>query len=110
MQCFFLVCSAFVYFMYSFLVFSERLNKDSSYFFVCSMFVGFLYSLLWYYSSRAIADKNEYFMFVLLRDFVYMSVFYFTPTIVYGINLNKWGLLGLIMMVGGLLVMKLGRG
>jgi hypothetical protein len=109
MQCIFLAMAALIYFLYAYLAFNERIPKDGSFFFMASMAVGFLYSLLWYWSARVVAEKNEYFLFVMLWDFVYISVFYFSPVLIFGVKLDKFGIAGLLTMVIGLLVMKMGH-
>lgn len=109
MQCLFLVLAAVVYFMYAYLAFDERLPKDGLVFFGATAVVGIFYNMLWYWSTRMITEKNEYFMFVLLWDFVYIFVFYFTPVLLFGVKLDKWGVIGLIGMITGLLVMKIGH-
>lgn len=108
-QAVFLVLAGLIYFAYSYLAFCEKFPKDSSTFFGLSMIVGFLYSLLWYWSARIIDDKYNYFFFVLLWDLVYISVFYFTPVLLFGVKLNWWGIVGLLTMIGGLFVMKIGH-
>jgi multidrug transporter EmrE-like cation transporter len=42
-------------------------------------------------------------------DFVYMAVFYFTPILLFGVKIDKWGLAGMASMIVGLLLMKLGH-
>ena len=109
MQCLFLLMAALVYFMYAYLAFNEKLPKDCLSFFVATMVVGFFYNILWYWSTRLITEKTEYFLFVLLWDFVYIAVFYFTPVFLFGVKLDKWGVIGVISMIAGLLVMKMGH-
>lgn len=109
MQSIFLILVGLVYFMYAYLAFGSKLEKAGTPFFVCSMVIGFLYSLLWYWSARIVQDKSEYFLFVLIWDLVYISVFYFTPVVLFGVKLDVWGILGLVIMVSGLLVMKIGH-
>lgn len=109
MQCLFLAMAALVYLMYAYLAFNDRLPKDGTAFFLASMVVGFFYSLLWYWSARMVTEKSDYFIFVLLWDLVYISVFYFAPVLLFGVKLDKWGVIGLIAMVSGLIVMKIGH-
>lgn len=74
------------------------------------MLIGLIHSLLWYFSSRLLSsDKEQFFMFVLLWDLVYMIVFYLTPVIFFGVNLDLWGILGVSTMICGLLIMKIGH-
>lgn len=108
MQVIFLSAVALVYFLYTCLAFGQ-FNKDEFSFFVYSMVIGLFYSLLWYWSARLVTDKNDYFLFVLVWDFVYIGVFYLTPIIMFGVKLDVWGMVGLACMVGGLLVMKAGH-
>ena len=108
MQFLFLAAVAVVYFAYTCLAFGE-FNKNGLPFFFASMTVGFFYSLLWYWSARLVADKSEYFLFVLVWDFVYIGVFYLTPILLFGVKLDKWGIIGMVCMIAGLLVMKMGH-
>jgi len=109
MQCLFLLMAALIYFMYAYLAFDERLPKEGLSFFIATMVVGLFYNLLWYWSVRMITEKNEYFLFVLLWDFVYISVFYFTPVLLFGAKMDKWGVIGVSSMIVGLLIMKIGH-
>lgn len=109
MQYLFLLMAALIYFMYAYLAFDERLPKDGLCFFIATMIVGVFYNFLWYWSARIITEKTDYFMFVLLWDFVYISVFYFTPVILFDVKLDKWGMIGVISMIAGLLIMKIGH-
>lgn len=108
MQTLFLALAGLIYFLYAYLAFG-KLEKNGVMFFVCSMIVGFFYSLLWYWSARIVEEKSDYFLFVLIWDFVYIAVFYFTPVMLFGVKLDMWGVLGLATMIGGLLLMKLGH-
>ena len=108
MQILFLTAVGMVYFAYTCLAFGQ-INKEGLAFFVYSMVVGFFYSLLWYWSARLVTDKNDYFLFVLIWDFVYIGVFYLTPIIMFGVKLDVWGMVGLLCMICGLLVMKAGH-
>lgn len=109
MQCLFLLMAALIYFMYAYLAFDERLTKEGLSFFIATMVVGLFYNLLWYWSVRMITEKNEYFLFVLLWDFVYIAVFYFTPVLLFGAKMDKWGVIGVSSMIVGLLIMKIGH-
>jgi len=105
----FLFCASIVYFAYAFLAFSESFDKSSTSFFVISMVVGFFYSLLWYFSTIIITTKEKFFTFTLAWDFVYMAVFYFTPVLLFGVKMDRFSVTGLICMVIGLVIMKLGH-
>jgi len=108
MQILFLSAVALVYFAYAYLAFSD-INKNGLTFFLLSMVVGAFYSLLWYWSSRLITEKSDYFLFVLIWDFVYIGVFYLTPVLFFGVKLDKWGIIGMLSMIAGLLIMKIGH-
>lgn len=109
MQCLFLFIAALIYFMYAYLAFDDKMPKTSVTFFLASMIIGFLYSLLWYFSTTMIKEKTEYFMFVLIWDFVYIAVFYLTPVLFFGVKIDRWGVIGILSMVAGLLIMKIGH-
>jgi multidrug transporter EmrE-like cation transporter len=42
-------------------------------------------------------------------DVVYMAVFYFVPVFLFDVKVDKWGIIGMITMVIGILVMKIGH-
>jgi len=109
MQCLFLLMAALIYFMYAYLAFDEILPKEGLLFFIATMIVGLLYNILWYWSIRMITEKNDFFLFVLLWDFIYISIFYFTPVLLFGVKMDKWGLIGISSMIVGLLIMKIGH-
>lgn len=108
-QALFLAASAAIYLAYAYLTFGSKMQKDGFAFFAISMFVGLMYSLLWYWSSRIVEDKNDFFFLVLLWDLIYILVFYFAPVALFGLKLDALGLVGLFTVVAGLLVMKVGH-
>ena len=110
MQCLLLFLFACVYFLYAYISYDDSINKINLNFFIYCMLIGLIHSLLWYFSSRLLSsDKEQFFMFVLLWDLVYMIVFYLTPVIFFGVNLDLWGILGVSTMICGLLIMKIGH-
>ena len=105
----FLLYAAVVYFAYAYLTFNEHFDKNSYSYFIAFMIVGFVYNFLWYWSTKIVKDKDELFFLVLMWDVVYMAVFYFTPIFLFNIKLDKWGIIGLATMIGGLMLMKIGK-
>jgi hypothetical protein len=109
MEYLFLMLAGIVYFAYAYLSFSDAFDKNSMMYFLTIMTVGFFYSFNWYLSTRLFDNKNDFFVFVMMWDFVYMAVFYFTPILLFGVKIDKWGLAGMASMIVGLLLMKLGH-
>ena len=105
----FLFCAGIVYFAYAFLAFSTDIEKNGFSFFALSMTVGFFYSLLWYVSTIVINNKEKLFTFTLAWDFVYMAVFYFTPILLFGVKMDRYSITGLVCMLVGLAIMKIGH-
>lgn len=109
MQLLFLTSAAAIYMAYAYLIFGSKIDKASMPFFFWSMVVGTLYSILWYWSSRVVEDQEEFFFMLLVWDLIYIAVFYFAPVALFGLKLDNWGLFGLFVVVGGILVMKIGH-
>ena len=101
---------ACVYFSYAYISYDDNINKLDFNFFVYSMVIGLAHSILWYFSSRLLSsDKEQFFIFVLMWDLVYMIVFYLTPIIFFGVKLDFWATIGVATMIGGLIIMKIGH-
>ena len=105
----FLLYAAIIYFAYAYLAFNEHFDKNGYFYFISFMVVGFAYNFLWYWSTKIVKTKDELFFLVLMWDVVYMVVFYFTPVMLFNVKLDRWGIIGMITMIAGLLLMKIGK-
>ena len=105
----FLLYAAIIYFAYAYLAFNEHFDKNGYFYFISFMLVGFVYNFLWYWSTKIVKSKDELFFLVLMWDVVYMVVFYFTPVMLFNVKLDRWGIIGMITMIAGLLLMKIGK-
>jgi hypothetical protein len=109
MECLLLFLASIVYFSYAYIAFNDFFDKNSYNYFTICMIIGFFYSLIWYWSTKIVDNKEEFFIFVLMWDLVYIAVFYFTPLIFFNVKLDYWGIFGMITMVIGLIIMKIGH-
>jgi hypothetical protein len=109
MEWWFLLLAGMVYFSYAYIAFSEHFNKNSYTYFSLCMLIGVFYNLLWYWSTRITKDKEDFFVLVLMWDVVYMAVFYFVPVFLFDVKVDKWGIIGMITMVIGIFIMKIGH-
>lgn len=110
MECIILILFAIVYFSYAYISYDDAIIKSGLNFFILSMVIGLAHSVLWYFSSRFLSsDKEQFFIFVLIWDLIYMIVFYLTPIIFFGVKLDFWSMIGVGTMIGGLVIMKIGH-
>lgn len=109
MEYLFLTLAGIIYFAYAYLSFSDTFDKNSLSYFIAIMTVGFFYSLNWYLSVRLLDSKNDFLIFTMMRDFIYIATFYFAPILLFGVKIDKFGTLGMASMIIGLILMKLGH-
>jgi hypothetical protein len=80
--------------------------KSSNFYFPLGIFVGLLITTLWFWLVKNMDDKNEIYFYSLVWDAIMIGVFYIVPIIVYGVNINKIGLIGLFLIICGLIIFK----
>jgi hypothetical protein len=64
-------------------------------------------STLWVSGIKLIDNKERIFLFSLCWEFSVISIDYLVPLVFYGLNVNKYVVLGSLIVAVGLTVMKL---
>jgi hypothetical protein len=62
---------------------------------------------LWISGIKLIDNKERIFLFSLCWEFSVISIDYLVPLVFYGLNVNKYVVLGSLIVAVGLTVMKL---
>lgn len=72
-----------------------------------SIVIGIMVSTLWVSGIKLIDNKERIFLFSLCWEFSVISIDYLVPLVFYGLNVNKYVVLGSLIVAAGLTVMKL---
>jgi hypothetical protein len=64
-------------------------------------------SSLWVSGIKLIDNKERIFLFSLCWEFSVISIDYLVPLVFYGLNVNKYVVLGSLIVAVGLTIMKL---
>jgi hypothetical protein len=101
--------SAFVlYFASAYISYHDEW-KTRNFYFPLGIFIGLCITTLWFWLIKDIDDKNTIYFYSLIWDAIMIGVFYITPIIIYNVNINKTGLIGLILIIIGLIIFKISQ-
>lgn len=90
------------------LVFSySEVIRESKYFFVLSMLGSFTIGTLWVMGVRVCQTTDRIFFFSLCWSFAVILTDYLIPLAFYNLNVNKYVVLGSLIVAVGLTIMKL---
>ena len=81
--------------------------RRSDYFYPISFMVGSAITILWYTSVRYLDDKHRIYVFSMLWDVTMIAIFYLIPIMFYGVQLTRWGILGLFLVLVGVVILKI---
>lgn len=81
--------------------------RNSWYYPWLALSMGFVISSLWVAGVRAIDNRERIFLFSLCWEFSVISIDYLVPLVFYGLNVNKYVVLGSLVTALGLTIMKL---
>lgn len=86
------------------------LIRNAWYYPILSIGVGVLVSTLWVLGVRFADSKERIFLFSLCWEFSVILIDYIVPLVFYGLNVNKYVVLGSLLVAAGLTLMKLNMG
>ncbi len=101
-----LLLVAGIYCICSWLTYSEEM-RNKWYFMPLAVVLGTVVSVIWFLMVKYLDDKQKIYVYSLCWDFMMMFVYYLYPVALLGVKLDKWSLVGLGMIVGGIAVIKL---
>lgn len=105
MQWWMLLLSFFMYCVCAYFSYSDEMRKKP-WFIPVAVGLGTVVSTIWFITVRWLDDKQKIYVFSLFWDFVMMFVYYFLPIVWFGVKLDKWAAVGMLMMVAGLVIVK----
>ena len=82
-------------------------TRNSWYYTLLSLAIGLLVSTLWTLGVRILDNKERIFFFSLCWEFAVIFIDYAIPLAFFGLNVNKYVILGSILVATGLVIMKL---
>jgi drug/metabolite transporter (DMT)-like permease len=80
---------------------------DRWWYFPLGLCLGISSNALWLFSAKLLGEKNEIYIFSLLWDCVMVGVYFLVPVFVFGIKLDRIGIIGLILVLVGTLLIKI---
>jgi len=82
-------------------------TRNSWYYPVVSILIGLCISSMWVTGVRVLDNKERIFFFSLCWAFAVIFVDYVIPLVFFGLNVNKYVVLGSLIVAAGLVIMKL---
>lgn len=80
-------------------------DKTGWEFFAVNFGTSVFVSLIWYWVCRNL-DKEKLYVYSLTWDTMVTCLFYFAPILLCGMKIDRWGVVGMLMMIAGLAVIK----
>lgn len=68
--------------------------------------LGGVINAIWFWAAKTFTDKDKMYVFGLTWDGMLMGIYYLMPLILFGTKLDRWGWLGLILIVAGAMILK----
>jgi len=81
--------------------------RKSVWYYPFSITIAVITAIIWCSMIRFIDEKKAIYIYSLGWDTVVCFVFYFIPLLFFGVKLDKISALGLVMMLGGLVLIKM---
>lgn len=106
MQITVLVIVAFLYAITCYLTFDEKV-REQWWYFPLGILLGIVCNFLWFWAAKYIGDKEKIYVFSLCWDTTMTLVYYALPIFLFGVRLDRWSVLGVLLMVSGLAIIKM---
>ena len=106
MEWLWLLIVGLIYVICAYLTYKEEWREEPWYLPVC-FFFGATLVVIWYLVIKYIGDKDRIYFYSLCWDAVMVGVYYFLPILVFGVKLDRYGILGLGLMTVGLVLLKI---
>lgn len=84
----------------------EKWAQDKWWYLPVALFFGGMNMMLWFIATRIISNLKTIYIYSLIWDLIVVSVYFLLPIIAFQIKLNKFGIIGLMLMVIGFLLVK----
>lgn len=81
--------------------------RESKYYCLMSLCCSLCIGMLWVYGVRAMQTTERIFFFSLCWEFAVILTDYLIPLAFYGLNVNKYVVMGSLVVAAGLTIMKL---
>ncbi len=101
-----LLAISVIYSISTYITYSEDWRK-SIWYYPFSITIAVIAAIIWCSMIRLIDEKKGIYIYSLVWDTIVCCVFYFIPLLFFGVKLDKISALGLAMMIGGLVLIKM---
>jgi len=98
-----------IYFCSSYISYSDAWRK-SGWFIPVGVVIGLIASTCWFILVKYVNNNQRIYVYSLFWDAIICWSFYVVPLIFFNIKIDRWGFLGLAMMVAGLTIIKIRSG
>lgn len=105
MEWFVLLFVSLLYAVGAYMTYTEEARKQW-WFIPFAVGLGAVVSTLWFLMVRWLDDKQRIYVYSLFWDAIMIAVYYFLPPLIFGVKLDKWSLVGLALIVGGVALIK----
>jgi multidrug transporter EmrE-like cation transporter len=100
-----LIVITVVYIICAYLTYKEEWRHEWWYIPVGCIF-GYILVPIWYLVVRHIDDNDRIYFYSLCWDTLMVLVYYLLPIFLFGVKLNRNGVIGLLLMAAGLILLK----
>jgi uncharacterized membrane protein len=98
-------CIALIYAFASWLTYGDSCREQWWYVPIGAI-LGAVLSILWFVAAKVLGDKEKILVFSLYVDFIMVLCYYMIPFIFYGVKMDLWSGIGLLLMFLGFAVLK----
>lgn len=100
-----LLFASLLYFARAYLTYTEEARKQW-WFIPFAVGLGVITSIMWFSIVKWMDDKQRIYVYSLFWDTAIIAVYYLMPPLLFGVKMDRWALLGLALIVGGVVLIK----
>ena len=101
----FLVLIGLIHSLCCYLTFNERYH-ERWWFIPIGLLFGMSSNGLWFLAAKTIGNKDNLYVFTLFWDGLVVAIYFLMPVLLFGVKLDKIGVLGLGLIVLGTVLIK----
>ena len=102
---FFLTLMVVFHFVMCYLIFNKDIHAKWWYLFL-GVLLAALNNFVWFYSAKIIENKKEMYLFSALYSILITVVYFLVPILFFGLKINKWELIGIVLMIIGFIIFR----
>lgn len=91
-----------------FLSYSNTL-KNTNYYYIIGLILSLVTNYLWYYIAKTSTNTTDLYKYGMIWDFILIASWSLIPLIFFNVKLNTQNNIGLVLMLTGVILIKLGK-